>query len=305
MLLWIDPQFASAFSGPDPYGRIVSLTPADRCVLKQGRSIGRYVLPWAEGWLHVYIKKYWHGSTLQRWFGTERGFAGPAELDRLRQVQALGIRTATPLAAGADRARSCFSFFMSHELRDHIPLHEYIPLQAESLAPGAWQEHKRRILARVGETLRTLHAGGLCHRDFYLCHFFLRPEPNQADGFSLAMIDFTRVLSTRLDRWQIKDLAQLQFSAEWPGLTQTDRVFLFRACLGVERLGPAEKRLWSRVQCKTARYRQHNRKHGLIHGRVLDLQADPHARKFLPENIGNKNRPSDSRTMARPTSATV
>ncbi len=64
----------------------------------------------------------------------------------------------------------------------------------------------------------------LHHCDFYLCHFLIRDDPQAPDGFELALIDFLRLKHSTRPRWRIKDLAQLLFSTDMPGITRTDRL---------------------------------------------------------------------------------
>jgi len=89
-------------------------------------------------------------------------------------------------------------------------------------APPAFR-HKQALLENVADISRTLHRHGICHRDFYLCHFMLL----SADPPALTLIDLHRALiKASLDqRWVIKDVGSLYFSAMKIGLTRND---LFR-----------------------------------------------------------------------------
>jgi heptose I phosphotransferase len=68
-----------------------------------------------------------------------------------------------------------------------------------------------RLAESLGALLGTLHAAGLCHRDFYTSHVFLHERGGR---FDLYVIDLARVFKPawRLWRWRAKDLAQLRFS---------------------------------------------------------------------------------------------
>jgi hypothetical protein len=70
-----------------------------------------------------------------------------------------------------------------------------------------------RVLEKSAELASRLHAGGLHHRDLYLCHFMARPGP---DAVELKLIDAARVrplpgMLTRR-RWIVKDLGQFWYS---------------------------------------------------------------------------------------------
>lgn len=87
---------------------------------------------------------------------------------------------------------------------------------------------KRQLLRQLADTARCLHAHGVNHRDFYLCHFLLRrdsPGLTQPGGrLDLHLIDLHRVQQRRRmpRRWQVKDLAGLYFSALDAGLSRRD-----------------------------------------------------------------------------------
>jgi heptose I phosphotransferase len=72
-----------------------------------------------------------------------------------------------------------------------------------------------------------LHRGGVCHRDFYLCHFLMPKDcldPASDQAFELFVIDLHRALikSSLGLRWTIKDVSGLLYSAMDIGLTQRD-----------------------------------------------------------------------------------
>lgn len=84
---------------------------------------------------------------------------------------------------------------------------------------------KRQLIRRVAEIARKMHAAGMNHRDFYLCHFLLEAK-NERD-FDLHLIDLHRVqIRKKLPlRWRIKDLSGLYFSAMDIGLTRQDKCY--------------------------------------------------------------------------------
>jgi heptose I phosphotransferase len=88
---------------------------------------------------------------------------------------------------------------------------------------------KRALIERVATIARRMHANGINHRDFYICHFLLDvsadvyQQPPQA--LRLSLIDLHRVqLRKRTPlRWVVKDIGGLYFSSMRIGLTQRDR----------------------------------------------------------------------------------
>ena len=100
------------------------------------------------------------------------------------------------------------------------PLHQYIPQRFAAPPSAADMAHKQAISRRIADIARRLHAAGWYHRDFYLCHLFIRVIGGEPDAFELAMIDFGRLTHSRRPRWQIKDLGELLFSADVSGITR-------------------------------------------------------------------------------------
>jgi heptose I phosphotransferase len=87
---------------------------------------------------------------------------------------------------------------------------------------------KRALIVRVADIARRMHGAGLNHRDFYLCHFLARQRDwsrwKPDDDASLTLIDLHRVQrrETVPERWLVKDLGGLLFSALDAGLTRRD-----------------------------------------------------------------------------------
>ncbi len=87
---------------------------------------------------------------------------------------------------------------------------------------------KRALIPQLAHIARAMHGAGLNHRDFYLCHF-LTPDRDwsqwlPADAVELTLIDLHRVQrrDTVPERWLVKDLGGLLFSALEAGLTPRD-----------------------------------------------------------------------------------
>ena len=87
---------------------------------------------------------------------------------------------------------------------------------------------KRVLIQRIADIARRMHGAGLNHRDFYLCHFLVRDRDwtrwTPADPVTLTLIDLHRVQQRAQvpERWLVKDLGGLLFSALDAGLTRRD-----------------------------------------------------------------------------------
>lgn len=118
----------------------------------------------------------------------------------------------------------------------------------------------RTLVPAVAALVRKLHVAGFFHRDLYLCHVFFDPQRPIADA--LHLIDLQRVIQPtwRRDRWAVKDLASLNYSAPTNLVSRADRVRFLRLYLGVEKLTGPGKALAYRVLGKTASIAAKDRK---------------------------------------------
>lgn len=84
------------------------------------------------------------------------------------------------------------------------------------------------LLEPTADLAAKLHAGGLHHRDLYLCHFFAKLDGGGAGAVDVKLIDAARVarMNNFLTRWRwvIKDLAQFWYSTTTlPAITDEQR----------------------------------------------------------------------------------
>ncbi|EIK46891.1 hypothetical protein O59_000912 [Cellvibrio sp. BR] len=150
------------------------------------------------------------------------------EWDALNKLCALNVPSLVPLAYGVRGKSPAYqqSFIVTRELTDVIQLDHFFEQHSVSI------KTKRLILTKIAVISREMHAAGINHRDFYLCHFML-------DMASLAenvepdiyLIDLHRA-QLRLqvpERWLIKDLGGLFFSSL--NLHFTSRDYLHFLCV--------------------------------------------------------------------------
>lgn len=269
MILWTNPEFLrpSPLDGVESasglYQQVAAMTATGDHHAKQGRSTGRYLLPTERGLVEVYVKKYFTLSWRERWFASLSELPGPREWENTRRAGKLGIPVPELLLAAADPAQLCKSLLVTRALTGYLPLHRYLPARwladRGSLARSrAFFAFKRRLVARLAEMTRRLHAANLFHRDLYLCHFFLRETQADGEGFQLVLIDWGRLVESRRARWRIKDLAQLHFSADLAGINRADRLRFLREYLGIGHLNPEARVLARKVAWKAALYRRHS-----------------------------------------------
>lgn len=139
----------------------------------------------------------------------------------LNKMHALHIPSLIPVAYGArgkNPARQQ-SFIVTRELTDVVQVDHFF----EQYSINA--KTRRRLLAGIARIARELHGAGINHRDFYLCHFMLKPESlTKAGQPQLYLIDLHRAQCRAQvpPRWLIKDLAALYYSSFNLGFSQRE-----------------------------------------------------------------------------------
>jgi len=197
------------------------------------------------------------------------------EWHAVRRLAVLGVDTMRAVAFGerGNNPASRHSFLITEELAPTISLEDFcrgwhdgraVPASGHFIPPAPTL--KRRLIERVATMTRRMHAGGVNHRDLYICHFLLH-LPVDPDAPKLSLIDLHRAqLRPRTpQRWRDKDLAALHFSSLDIGLTRRDRLRFLRAYFGrplrdilveeaplLAHLGSEAARLLARYQRKYA-----------------------------------------------------
>lgn len=200
----------------------------------------------------VFLKKHRRRSFFERlaWLvGRAAPTAGRTEAENVAALNQAGIESMRVVAFGEHvRGSSAESFFMTEELRgftqlDHFIRQRFIPAAERTRA----DPNLTSLAWAVADVARRFHQAGFNHRDFYGCHFFIQEFPG--GHFAVRLIDLQRVERRRRwrQRWLVKDLAQLAYSVPRERITETLRLRFIKRYLGVDRLGPAEKRFVRRI----------------------------------------------------------
>jgi heptose I phosphotransferase len=257
--------------GADWADRVMTMPVTDRFHAKQGRSTGRLILQHGGRRLAVYLKRHYRlswWSGLLALFRPGRGWSpGMQEYHHLQWARSLGVPVPAAVAVGEVLGPwgRLQSFLAVEELHDMLPLNEAIPLARRRLDPHTFERWKRTLLEEMARLVRLLHGRKVCHKDLYLCHFYVA----RADTGLLPcwrdrvyLIDLHRLGRHRLAwrLYQSKDLAQLLYSSEIPGVTARDRLRFWRAYLGEERKRWRGRWLRRLVLLRWRNYRGHNRR---------------------------------------------
>jgi UDP-glucose:(heptosyl)LPS alpha-1,3-glucosyltransferase/heptose I phosphotransferase len=164
------------------------------------------------------------------------------EVNAIQQLTQLGIPT-TPLVAYGQRGRnpaSLQSFVMTEDLGDIVSLEEVCADWVNNSPDAAF---KQKLIIAVAELAAKLHQVGMCHRDFYLCHFVLKQAELKQGMLKLYLIDLHRMLQQQSTKGTavMKDIAGLYFSAMACGL-DADDIALFK-----QHYLPQNEAFWQQV----------------------------------------------------------
>ncbi len=262
-----------AHYGEDWTSNVLDIAVTDRFHSKQGRSVGRIILPGKDGKpeLCFYLKRhyklsFWEG--LMAWLFPKKPWS-PAlqEYYHLATARQLGLQVPESVAAvefigpGA-RLKSALAV---RELDNMIPLHEAIPLASVRQTPQAFRRWKKSLINEMARMARILHDRNWFHKDLYLCHFYIDKNdtfriPNWRD--KVVLIDLHRLSNHTWTSqvWKIKDLAQLIYSSEIEGVDDRDRLEFWRCYRDLGPRSSLDRVLLYVIKLKWGRYRHHNLK---------------------------------------------
>ncbi len=264
------------FAGADWPATIMTVSVTDKLHEKQGRSIARWTLTDADGrTLVVFLKRHfvlpaWDGL-MAKCFPGRAWSPGLSEWEHLEWAKAEGLPVPRAVAAGEFHGpgSKLQSFLAVEELADMLPLHEAVPQAFATLAETDFTAWKRGLFAELARLSRELHRRRMFHKDLYFCHFYIREadiaSPPESWLDRVVMIDFHRLARHRLG-WQwyvIKDIGQLFYSSNVPGVTDADREHLWAEYRSGDWGGVARPPEWLKpyILAKARRYQRHHDKH--------------------------------------------
>lgn len=264
------------FAGTDWPATVMTVRVTDKLHEKQGRSIARWTLTDAGGdTLVVFLKRHFElpksAGLMARLFPGRAWSPGLGEWEHLQWAAGEGLPVPRAVAAGEFRGPGVKvqSFLAVEELADMLPLHEAVPLAFQTLGEVEFATWKRGLLAELARLSRELHRRRMFHKDLYFCHFYIRESdistPPESWVNRVVMIDFHRLAGHRLG-WQwyvVKDIAQLFYSSNVPGVTDADRDQLWADYWSGDWGGVARPPEWLKpfILTKARRYQRHHDKH--------------------------------------------
>ena len=174
------------------------------------------------------------------------------EWNAILDFHEIGLPTMTPVAFGESGTDS---FLITESLENCVKLSDVLANTTKVLQiPSS----HRLISINVANLARSMHGAGLHHQDFYLGHLM----QSQTCPETIYIIDLGRVQKQKplSQRWIVKDLAQLNFSAS--AIPLFERLRFLRDYLG-RPLTEKDRPLMARIQAKTNAIARHSRKNRL------------------------------------------
>lgn len=229
-MLYLNEEFTNIFRGADPFEKLQSMEGKIYREVK-GRKTLQFNLNGRSYFVKMHFGVGW-GEVFKNLLQLRLPILGAKnEWRAIAKLHALNVATMNSVAYGSRgwNPAKRQSFIVTEDLSQTVSLEEYCAHWQQ--AKPKFQE-KKQLIEKLAQIARTLHEGGVCHRDFYLCHFLYHRQGgttgiNVNGDLKLSLIDLHRALIKKnlSRRWKRKDIAGLYFSAMDTGLTQRD---LFR-----------------------------------------------------------------------------
>lgn len=231
------------------------------------RSRLRVKLPGQDGQERVfYIKRYEAAGTID-WLKRfilrpgSRPEAGVHDFDGAMTLAENGLTVPRPIAYGSAPALlgQKRSFAIIEGLGQADALERLLPQASDKQQDYKLLGDLERLIRRTAQFIGRMHRCGLYHRDLYLSHIFLSKDRDSQER--LCLIDLQRVFRPRflVRRWQVKDLAQLYYSARAYFSRSQQLRFLLEYAEHRHSTGQ-DKRLVRDIIRKAERIRRHDEK---------------------------------------------
>lgn len=265
---FVDPEFVQAFGE-------LGLTSMDAVFsFNAGKDFPRYNLPQYRTRLEfktanpvrtLFLKRYNKPSIfiqIRNWFWhRSRQSTMSYDMGPVTDLAKAGIRTPKVISYG-EQWGILFekrSFSITEEITNARPLEEKLPDCFEAAATEENIHKRKEFIEQLAAFAKKFHDTGFRHRDFYLPHIFY----GEGQGFWL--IDLQRIFKPRLlaERFLVKDICQLHYSAPGSAFSNVDRIRFYKNYTGRKKLNSRDKRFIRRVIKKARQIARHDTKHGM------------------------------------------
>jgi heptosyltransferase-2 len=152
------------------------------------------------------------------------------------------------------------SFVITEKIPNAESLERKLPDCFDAQPTSENLKSRRNFIARLAAFVKKFHETKYRHRDLYFSHIFY------ADNDQFHLIDLARAFKPRVfdERFRIKDIAQVHYSAPARYFSRTDRLRFYFAYTGRDKLTTSDKAFIKKVTAKAERMALHDKKHGRL-----------------------------------------
>jgi len=264
---FVDADFKDAFgkSGLTSIAAVFAFD-AGRNLIKENLSGYRTRLQFelGSGPTTLFLKRYNKAPItvqLGNWLTARRRIScGLWDCESARKLAQAGINTPKTISYG-EQWGTFFekrSFCITEKIPAAESLERKLPCCFNGPATAQTLKERRDFIARSAAFVKKFHKTGYRHRDLYFSHIFY----SKSGRFYL--IDFSRAFKPVVfaERYRIKDIAQLHYSAPAKYFSKTDRLRFYLGYTGREKLSGKDKAFIGKVNSRAERMARHDNKHG-------------------------------------------
>jgi heptosyltransferase-2 len=214
----------------------------------------------------VFMKRYDRPPVfvqLRNWLSQhKRRSCAFCELEAASTLKAAGINTPKVISYG-EQWGTLFetrSFIITEKIPEAESLERKLPDCFHKPATVENLKLRRNFIVQSAAFIRKFHETNYRHRDLYLSHIFY------SDNGEFYLIDLARVFGPIVlrRRFQIKDIAQVYYSAPGKHFSKTDRLRFYMAYAGQSKLTKKDKIFIRKVINKAERMARHDIRHGRV-----------------------------------------
>jgi len=198
--------------------------------------------------------KNWLAHRVRRSFGFMESVSAS-------QLTTAGLNTPKTIAYG-EQWEALFekrSFVITEKIPDAESLERKLPDCFNKQPTIANLKRRRHFIAQLAGFIKKFHETNYRHRDLYFSHIF------HSDNNKFYLIDLARAFKPLIlrRRFQLKDIAQVYYSAPGRYFSNTDRLRFYLGYTSQRKLTSNDKVFIRKVINKVKRMERHNIKHGI------------------------------------------
>lgn len=197
---------------------------------------------------------------LKNWFSCQkRKSMSKLDFEPAEKLTKLGINTPQTIAYG-EQWGAVFekrSFVITKKIPNAQSLEKKLPDCFYQSPTSENIKLRRNFIVALAGFIKKFHATSFRHRDLYLCHIFYDIEKN------FHLIDLARAFEPAIlaERFQIKDITQLYYSAPGKYFSRSDRLRFYRNYTSCDKLTQSDKKIIRKVLKKAEQMAKHDIKH--------------------------------------------